>query len=106
MEIRSEPHFTLTIVLSDEEAKSIILDPDQFLSQLQDAIAPNGDYARRAAQSDGPARRGEKRANKGRRTIGVKRHCNICNRDIAPQWWNKHMMAKHGLNVVDMTEAA
>jgi hypothetical protein len=94
MDIRAEPHFTLTIVISDDEAKAIIVDPDPFLAQLQDAIAPNGSYARRAAQSE-PGRRGSKRANKGHRTIGTKKHCNRCDRDIAAHWFDKHMRTKH-----------
>ncbi len=87
MDIRAEAHFTLTVVMTDEEAKQIILDPDTFLSELQDAIAPNGDYAKRAAQSDA--------GRKGHRTIGTKRHCTLCDKDIATHWFDKHMRTKH-----------
>lgn len=73
MDIKAEPHFTLTITLTDDEAKAIIVDPDSFLAQLQDSIAPNGDYAKRAAQSDSAYRRGSKRAYKGHRKLAQKK---------------------------------
>jgi len=99
MDIRAEPHFTITVVLTDEEVKSIILDPDEFLSQLQDVIAPNGDYSKRAAQSDPHTLRARKRAYKGHRgkSLAPKRHCDICDRDIAAHWFDRHV-AKHSLS--------
>lgn len=100
MEIRSEPHFTLTIVITDEEAKDIILDPDQFLAQIQDAIAPNGDYSKRAAQSDGPARRGAKRAYKGHysnKSSIPKIKCDQCGRMISPWKFDMHMASNHSM---------
>jgi hypothetical protein len=96
MDIRAEPHFTLTIVISDDEAKAIIVDPDPFLAKLQDAIAPNGDYARRAAQTDSAYRRSSKRVNKSHRgkSLAPKKHCDVCDRDIAAHWFDRHV-SKH-----------
>jgi hypothetical protein len=90
MDIRSEPHFTLTVTLTDDEVKAIILDPDAFLSQLQDAIAPNGDWSKRSAKTDSGYVRSKNKRHRGKSTA-PKQHCDLCGRDIAAKFFNRHM---------------
>ena len=88
-------HTMIRVEMSLQEAQDIIVDPDIFVTQLQDMLpaAPLD----MSPQAKGARENNRRKVVKAARRGGWKlptRHCDVCDRDIAESRWEKHQL-KH-----------